>query len=595
MPIKTFSLFSQQQSPKDYDRRKRLAQMLMDEGGRAGAAYNTGQGLAIAAPKILGGLLDKMSDDEEKQQEDEAWSGILKAVTGGLDADTVSSPLASSGSPSSSADPSAAPSGGRSGGGSRAAAAGERKSRAVQRLVEKGYSPHAAEGVADNLFDESAFNPKAVGDNGTAFGLAQWRGDRLKNLKQFAASQSRDWQDFDTQLDFVDHEMKNGLDEGAKIAYAKLQQAPDKDSAYNAFVQHYERPSADNLAKRLRRTRQEAGLRSVDEPPDAPALDSGLFDQQINAGLAMMRNPRTREAGFSLYQRGVAAKAEARQKAAQLGYAGQVEAWKYRRDRADKLDDEARKEGQKTYTLSPGQRVVDAEGNIVAEGAPKQASEGITLGYDEQGRPIVSMGGSGKPPTEMNQKYEQFFTRGRSANTILDRLDTALAKPERYIAEYGPQVAQDYLNSEEFKLAKNAADNFLVTIIRPDTGAAVTKQEFDIYGSIFLPRPNDTPAIIAQKQEARRTALEALKAGMKPEQILRTARPELFDGTSTVPKGVDDQTANTLLALQGRGKGTDGRDKGGAGAAKYKPGYTEDGYRFKGGDPTKAENWEKVQ
>lgn len=608
MAVKTFSLFSQKQSPKDYDRRKQIAQLLMEGDGKP-MAYNTAQGLAIAAPKILGGLLGKMADDNEQAQEDEAWGGVLKAMTGGLDTGSISSPLGSSGSRSSTAGRSDA----SSDDGSWATSGDEVRSRnnsreaesraayARQKYEKMGYSPHAAQGIVDNLMHESGLDTKVVGDKGTAFGVAQWRGDRFANLKTFAKQTGRDWRDLDTQLEFVDHEMKNGLDEGAKVAYAKLQQAQDPDSAYNAFVEHYERPSAENLRRRWRGG--EGGqapsggsrMRSSSLAPEAPEFDTSFADQQINAGLAMMRNPRTREAGFRMYQQGISTKAQLRQQATVLDYQGRREALKYQREREDKLADEERKEGLKTYTLSPGQRVVDAEGKLVAEGAPKGESQGLSITYDEAGRPIVQMGGSGKPPTEMNQKYEQFFIRSSGANKILDRLDTALAKPEAYIAEYGPKVASDYLNSEEYKLAKQSADEFLSTIIRPDTGAALTDKEFDIYGQIFLPRPNDTPAIIAQKRESRVRAIEALKAGMKPEQVLRQAAPDLFDGASTVPKGVDPETANVLLALQKRGKGDgDPKPDRNSGPGKYQPGYTEGGYRFKGGDPTKSENWEKL-
>ncbi len=219
--VNTIQLFGNAaQSPKEYDRRKKVAEMLLTNGNERPVAYNFAQGLSIAAPKILGGLLGRVADEKEEQAEQDATDTAMKALTGGLDTDTVSSPLASSSSASTSESPSEAPSGGRSGGGSRALAANERRQRAIARLTERGYSPHAAEGVADNLFDESQFNTTAVGDNGTAFGIAQWRGPRFQNLKKFAASQGKDWRDFDAQVDFVDHEMKNGLDDGAGIAYA---------------------------------------------------------------------------------------------------------------------------------------------------------------------------------------------------------------------------------------------------------------------------------------------------------------------------------------------------------------------------------------
>ena len=47
-------------------------------------------------------------------------------------------------------------------------------------LRSKGYSESAIAGILSNLYSESSFNPKA--DNGVGYGIAQWAGDRRKNL-----------------------------------------------------------------------------------------------------------------------------------------------------------------------------------------------------------------------------------------------------------------------------------------------------------------------------------------------------------------------------------------------------------------------------
>ncbi|MEB2544080.1 phage tail tip lysozyme [Burkholderia cenocepacia] len=46
------------------------------------------------------------------------------------------------------------------------------------RMMSMGWSQAAASGIAANLWRESGFDPNAVGDNGNAFGVAQWHGDR---------------------------------------------------------------------------------------------------------------------------------------------------------------------------------------------------------------------------------------------------------------------------------------------------------------------------------------------------------------------------------------------------------------------------------
>lgn len=131
---------------------------------------------------------------------------------------------------------------------------------AYQYYLKRGYNPNAAAGIAGNFMVESGFAPDVItgqrrGDQGTAFGAGQWRGERLANLKSYAESQGMDYRTLDAQLGFADHEMRNGLDAGAATAYAKLQNAQNPAEAAQAFMRHYERPAADpainHIAKRM--------------------------------------------------------------------------------------------------------------------------------------------------------------------------------------------------------------------------------------------------------------------------------------------------------------------------------------------------------
>lgn len=100
-----------------------------------------------------------------------------------------------------------------------------------------GFSDIAAAAVAGHGMQESSFNLDAVGDNGSAYGAFQWRGDRLANLKRFAAQSGADWKSLDTQLDFAVHEL--GTSE--RTAGQALASAATLDDAVAAFM-HFERP-----------------------------------------------------------------------------------------------------------------------------------------------------------------------------------------------------------------------------------------------------------------------------------------------------------------------------------------------------------------
>lgn len=115
---------------------------------------------------------------------------------------------------------------------------GSRATQAMGFFMKKGYSQVQAAGIVGNLIQESNLRPSgAVGDNGTAFGVAQWRGERLNRLKRFASANGRSWEDFETQLAFIDLE----LNDSERTAGGKLRAAKTVEEATAAFI-GYERP-----------------------------------------------------------------------------------------------------------------------------------------------------------------------------------------------------------------------------------------------------------------------------------------------------------------------------------------------------------------
>jgi len=113
-----------------------------------------------------------------------------------------------------------------------------RATQAMGYFMKKGYSQVQAAGIVGNLIQESNLRPSgAVGDNGTAFGVAQWRGERLTRLKRFAAANGRQWEDFETQLAFVDMELQSS----ERRAGDQLRSAKTVEEATAAFI-GFERP-----------------------------------------------------------------------------------------------------------------------------------------------------------------------------------------------------------------------------------------------------------------------------------------------------------------------------------------------------------------
>ncbi|PBB68141.1 hypothetical protein CK228_13610 [Mesorhizobium sp. WSM4312] len=120
-----------------------------------------------------------------------------------------------------------------------------------------------------NFKDESSFNTDIVGDNGNAIGLAQWNGQRKANLEAFARDNGKSATDFNTQLDFF---MKENTSSEAG-AWNEVLKAGSAGDAAARFVEFWERPRADHLARR----KAAYGGGSA----DVPAIGNGSADISV--------------------------------------------------------------------------------------------------------------------------------------------------------------------------------------------------------------------------------------------------------------------------------------------------------------------------
>lgn len=127
--------------------------------------------------------------------------------------------------------------------------------------------------------------------------------------------------------------------------------------------------------------------------------------------------------------------------------------------------------------------------------------------------------------TEGQSKDTVFATRGEGALATLSEHGKALTSLGQTSAGMIP-ILGNYMKTPEYQMAEQAGAEFLASILRKDTGAAVTPSEFDIYGSMYLPRPGDSPEALQQKEVARIRALEAIRAGMPPQAILNMEKAQ---------------------------------------------------------------------
>lgn len=123
--------------------------------------------------------------------------------------------------------------------------------------------------------------------------------------------------------------------------------------------------------------------------------------------------------------------------------------------------------------------------------------------------------------TEVQAKAEIFANKMEQSNkSIADGVGTSLAGK---IASGLP--LGNYAQSAEYQKYKQASSNFITALLRQESGAAISKSEFDRYEKEYMPQPGDGPEVLAQKTEARRVAIDGMKKGAGPGYKSPTASP----------------------------------------------------------------------
>ena len=124
------------------------------------------------------------------------------------------------------------------------------------RLISRGLTSTAAMGIVSNLGVETGYtyDPSTVqGNNGPGRGLAQWeQGGRYDtdniNLVSFAKSRGKPWNDLNTQIDFIIHEMNTHPE--FKEVKNILNTSKTVNEATQIFLTGYEKAGVGHLDKR---------------------------------------------------------------------------------------------------------------------------------------------------------------------------------------------------------------------------------------------------------------------------------------------------------------------------------------------------------
>jgi Phage tail lysozyme len=121
------------------------------------------------------------------------------------------------------------------------AAGGNVKDTVAQQWASAGYPPAAVSGIMRRIGDESGWNPHAIGDDGTSFGLYQHHGPRAVKLNDWAQANGLNPADPTVQTRFAIYEMSGG-DPQATRAAQQLKDPTNPADAYGTSTRGFERP-----------------------------------------------------------------------------------------------------------------------------------------------------------------------------------------------------------------------------------------------------------------------------------------------------------------------------------------------------------------
>ena len=171
---------------------------------------------------------------------------------------------------------------GAGGGGGSGGAGGpldpKKRDEAMKFFMGKGWSKEQAAGIVANLGAESKLNEGITGDNGMAYGIAQWHPDRQR---AFAAKYGKNIKgsSYQEQLEFVNHELTAGNEQDAGRL---LKQAGTAGQAGSIVSRYYERPKDSAGAAAARASAAEALAKSHGTPMPAGAGAGQADAQKVN-------------------------------------------------------------------------------------------------------------------------------------------------------------------------------------------------------------------------------------------------------------------------------------------------------------------------
>jgi hypothetical protein len=143
--------------------------------------------------------------------------------------------------------------------------------------------------------------------------------------------------------------------------------------------------------------------------------------------------------------------------------------------------------------------------------------------------------------TAAESKAAGYADRAFEANKTLATLDVQGAEIAGRLAESGGYLG-NYAKSDTYKQFEQSRRNFITAVLRPQSGATITEEEFASADKQYFPQPGDDKETVAQKRldravAAQNLAREAGKQYTLPDGVLPIVRND--SDWTRLPKGTE--------------------------------------------------------
>lgn len=139
---------------------------------------------------------------------------------------------------------------------------------------------------------------------------------------------------------------------------------------------------------------------------------------------------------------------------------------------------------------------------------------------------------SGKPLTDAQATSLGYAQRIAQASEVIDRLGGQFTGAGSYIGRAVPNI----LKSEDRQLFEQAQRNFINAVLRKESGAVISPEEFENARQQYFPQPGDTLSTLQQKKQNRETIYQNFlrNAGNPPALTQQSNNTVQVEGKSYV-------------------------------------------------------------